>query len=153
MLTIAKSGVAFEASHLISPRWQTENRKCRDIDWFWKKILSTLYRCIAKQLLFKCSFVLKDHIVLNISDVVLQINNFTVICECPITFYTFLPKINFSTPNNIWDILFIENLDVHLSFLHFQLYKNVWFVDIWQQFYDLHSFDCEMVQIWHDMNM
>ena len=37
-------------------------------------------------------------------------------------FFYFLSKINFSTPNNIWDILYIENLVVHISSLHFQLY-------------------------------
>ena len=53
--------------------------------------------------------------------------------------------MNFSTQNIIWDIMFIENLVVHLSFLYFQLYKNICFVEIWQKRYELHSFDCEMV--------
>ena len=51
----------------------------------------------------------------------------------------------FSTPKKNWDILYIENLIVHLSSLHFQLYSNIWFVDIWQNVSELHSFDCEMV--------
>ena len=68
-------------------------------------------------------------------------------------FFTFFPKINFSTPNNIWGILYIAKLVVHLLSLNFQLYKNVWFVGIWQQFNDLHSFDCEIVEICHGMNM
>ena len=38
-------------------------------------------------------------------------------------FSTFCPKINFSTPNVTWDILYIENLLGHPSSLHFQLYK------------------------------
>ena len=54
--------------------------------------------------------------------------------------------MNFSTPNIIWDILYIENLLGHPSSLHFQLYKNIWFIEIWQKSYELHSFDCEMVQ-------
>ena len=61
--------------------------------------------------------------------------------------------MSFSTPNVIWDILYIENLVVHLSYLHFQLYKNIWFVEIWQKCYELHSFDCEMVQIYQYLNM
>ena len=62
--------------------------------------------------------------------------------------------MNFSTPNIMWDILYIENLVVHLSSLHFQLHKNIWFVEIWKKkCYKLHSFDCEMVQIHRYMNM
>ena len=61
--------------------------------------------------------------------------------------------MNFSTPNIIWDILYIEILVVHLSSLRFQLYKNIWFVEIWQKCYELHSFDSEMVQIHQYMNM
>ena len=41
--------------------------------------------------------------------------------------------------------MYIENLIVHLSSLDFQLYNDIWFVDIWQNVYELHSFDCEMV--------
>ena len=55
-------------------------------------IFSTLYLCIAKQSFITSSLVLKAHIVLNISDVVLQTDNFTVKYEGPITFSTFLSK-------------------------------------------------------------
>ena len=61
--------------------------------------------------------------------------------------------MNFSTPNILWDFLYIEILLGHPSFLHFQLYKNIWFIEIWQKYYELHSFDCEMVQIYQYMNM
>ena len=57
------------------------------------KTLSTLYRCRVKQLFIVSFLVLKAHIVLNTSDVVLQIDDITVRCECPITVSTFLPKI------------------------------------------------------------
>ena len=73
--------------------------------------------------------------------------------EGPITFSTFFQKINFSTPNIIWDISYIENLLGHLSSMHFQLYKNVLFVEVWQKCYELHQFDSEMVQICQYMNM
>ena len=33
--------------------------------------------------------------------------------------------MNFSTPNIIWDILYIENLIAHLSSLYFQLFENI----------------------------
>ena len=60
--------------------------------------------------------------VLNISDVVLQTGNITVKYEGPITFSIFfIQRFNFSTQNIIWDILYIENLVVHLSSLHFLL--------------------------------
>ena len=101
-------------------------------------IFSALYLCIAKQSFATSYLVLKARIVLNISDVVLQTDNFTVKYEGPITFSTFLSKINFSTPNIIWDILYIETLLGYLSSLHFQLYKNTWFVEIWQKCYELH---------------
>ena len=61
--------------------------------------------------------------------------------------------MNFSTPNIISDILYIENLVVHLSSLYFQLHKNIWFVEIWKKCYKLHSFDCEMVQMYQYINM
>ena len=64
----------------------------------------------------------------------------------PITFYTFCPKINFSLPNITWDILYMGNLLGHPSFLHFHLYRNIWFTEIWQKCYEIHSFDYEMVQ-------
>ena len=80
------------------------------------------------------------------NDVVLQINNFTVKYDGPITFSTFFnTKTSFSTPNIIWKILYIEKLVVHLSSLHLQLYKDIKFVEIWQKCYQLHSFDCETV--------
>ena len=52
-------------------------------------IFSTLYLCIAKQSFITSSLVLKAHIVLNTSDVVLLTNNFTVKYEGPITISTF----------------------------------------------------------------
>ena len=116
-------------------------------------IFSALYLCIAKQLFIISSLVSKAHIVLNISDVVLLTDNFTVKYEGPITFLLFYPKNDFYTPNIIWDILYIEISVVHLSSVHFQLYKNIWFVEIWPKCYDLHSFDCEMVQICQYMIM
>ena len=46
-------------------------------------ILSTLYLCITEQLFITSFFVLKAHIVLNISEVVLKINNFTGLPASP----------------------------------------------------------------------
>ena len=69
-----------------------------------------------------------------------------------VQFSTFFhPKISFSN-QKIWDILYIENINlvVHLSSLHFQLYKDIWFVEVWQK---LLSFDFEMVLIYQYMNM
>ena len=68
-------------------------------------------------------------------------------------FYFFCPKIDFSTPNIICDILYIEILLGCPTSLHFQLYKNIWFIEIRQKCYELPSFDCEMVQIYQYMNM
>ena len=91
-------------------------------------ILSALYYCIAKKLFITSSFVLKAHIVLNISDEVLQTDSFIVKYQCPSTFSTFYPKINFSNSDIICDILYVNNLVVHLSYLDSQLYH--WFVEI-----------------------
>ena len=55
-------------------------------------VSSALYLCIAKQLFITSSLVLKAHIVLNISDVVLQTDSFTVKSECPSTLSTLLSK-------------------------------------------------------------
>ena len=55
-------------------------------------IFSALYLCIAKQSFITSSLALKAHIVLYISDVILQTNNFKVKYEGPITFSTFLSK-------------------------------------------------------------
>ena len=60
-------------------------------------IFSALYLCIAKQLFIISSLVLKANIILNISDVVLYTDNFTVKYKGPITFSTFYPKMAFST--------------------------------------------------------
>ena len=84
---------------------------------------------------------------------VLQTDNFTVKYESPKFFSTFYPKMDFSTPNIIWDILYIEILVMHPSTVHFQLYRNIWFVEIQQKCYELHSFDSEMVQIYQYMIM
>ena len=51
-----------------------------------------MYLCIAQQLFIVSSLGLKAHTVLNLSDVVLQMDNFTV---SPITFFTFYPKLTF----------------------------------------------------------
>ena len=83
--------------HLFSPDDKLKIGNAEILTDSGKHILGTLYLCIAKQLFITCSLVLKDHIVFNRSDVVLQIDNSTVTCECPITLSTFLPKINFVT--------------------------------------------------------
>ena len=44
------------------------------------------------------------------------------------------------TPDIIWNILYIEILVVHLASIFRAL-------EIWQKSYELHSFDCKMVQI------
>ena len=66
---------------------------------------------------------------MNVSDVVLQTDSFTVRYECPSTFSTYLPQINFSTLDYETSCI-LNNLVVHLSSLYCQLYKNIWFVDI-----------------------
>ena len=105
-------------------------------------IFNALYPCVAKQLFIISSLVL---VPWSNKPIVIWMKY-----EGPITFllFFFKQKMNFSTPNVIWDILYIENLVVHLSYLHFQLYKNIWFLEIWQKCYEWHSFDCEMVQIY-----
>ena len=73
--------------------------------------------------------------------------------EGPITFSNlFIQKLTF-LPQISWDILYIENLLGHPSSLHFQLYKNIWFIENWQKRTELYSFDCEIVQIYQYMNM
>ena len=55
---------------------------------------------------------------------------------------TFLPQLSYET-----SCIHVENLLGHLFSLHFQLYKNIWFVEIWQKCYELHYFDSEIMQI------
>ena len=78
-------------------------------------IFTALYLCRAKQLFIigSESPYCSEHIWCGLT------NSYTVKYEGPITFSTFYPKMNFSTPNIIWDILYIENFVVHLSSLHF----------------------------------
>ena len=85
-------------------------------------IFSALYLCIAKELFIISYLLLKAHIVLKVSDVVLYTDNFTVKYEVLITFSTFLSKNWLFCPKyHIWDILYIESLVVHLSSVYFQL--------------------------------
>ena len=57
---------------------------------------SALYLCIAKQLFIISSFVLKAHVILNISDVVLWTDTFTIKYEGPITISIFfVQKLSF----------------------------------------------------------
>ena len=66
------------------------------INIFWRKnkiIVSDLYLCLAKQLFITSSLVLKAHIVLNISDGVLQTYSFTVNMHVHQIFLLFLPQI------------------------------------------------------------
>ena len=54
----------------------------------------------------------------------------------------------------IWDILYIENLVMHLSSLHFRLQKNIWFVEIWKTNVINYTYlIVKMVQIYQYMNM
>ena len=53
----------------------------------------------------------------------------------------------FSTAHIIWHILYIENLVAHLSSLHFQLYKDIWFAEILQICYE------SLIWLWNGANL
>ena len=60
---------------------------------------------------------------------------------------TFLPQISYET-----SCILKIYLGIHLP-CTFSFIKILWFIEIWQKCYELHSFDCEMVQIYQYMNM